>query len=475
MGKTGSRAGRSARGVCPGGWRSEVTGEAEKPPERPGYPVNAEPSSAGPGRAPFGLPAIWLRVNCRCAHCWDSRNGERLVSITDLPREVSVRTARRAGDRVEIVFGPDGHRGAFDVGWLSQFAIGDDEAGGEGRHPAAGEPSMDSLTGEDDRTEDAKRLWSADEIAEAFPQGSWPLFRADAAHRQACLTAVLRDGFVVLRDVPREPGAVLTVAQSIGFVRETERGPFLDVQVGALPPSQAFTGPPLTPRTAQAFRDPPPTLELLHCLDDAAAGGESMLVDGFHAAASLRARDPAAFAVLASSEVTFAYADARAELRATRPVIGVDPRGRIREIRLNGNHMQPLRLPPDEAVAFYAAYRAFAEMIGRPGQMLTFLLRPGDCLIFDNTRILNGRTGFTGGRKRHLQVCWTDLDGLASTLALMRHPRRNGRLRSLRNYSRSPRASAVASPGDGIHNFLHTSLLKIVFGARAGLCSWRNY
>ncbi len=128
--------------------------------------------------------------------------------------------------------------------------------------------------------------------------------------------------------------------------------------------------------------------------------------------------------------MTFAYADARAELRATRPVIGVGPRGRIREIRLNSNHMQPLRLPPDEAVIFYAAYRAFAEMIGGPGQMLTFLLRPGDCLIFDNTRILNGRTGFTGGGKRHMQVCWTDLDALASTLALMRRPRHNGKLRS---------------------------------------------
>src|SRR5258708_21224773 len=132
MGKTGSRAGRSARGVCPGGWRSEVTGEAEKPPERPGYPVNAEPSSAGPGRAPFGLPAIWLRVNCRCAHCWDSRNGERLVSITDLPREVSVSTARRAGDRVAIAFGAARHRGAFDVGWLSPVALAEAEAGGEG-------------------------------------------------------------------------------------------------------------------------------------------------------------------------------------------------------------------------------------------------------------------------------------------------------------------------------------------------------
>jgi gamma-butyrobetaine dioxygenase len=342
-----------------------------------------------------------------------------------------VATARRSGNRVEIAFAPDGHRAAFDLGWLRQFATGDHGAGGAGRRSGnAGSPT-DALSGEDERSEDAKMLWSADEIAPRLPQGSWPLFLAEAAHQQACLSAVLREGFVVLRDVPREPGAVLTVAQRIGLVRETERGPLVDVQDGALPNNKALAGGPVTPRTAQPFRDPVPTLEVLHCLEDAVEGGASTLVDGFHAAASLRARDPAAFAMLSSREVTFAYADARAELCATRPVIGVDPRGRIREIRLSGPHMQPARLPPDEIVMFYAAYRAFAELMRWPSQMLTFLLRPGDCLILDNTRILNGRTGFVGTGQRHLQVCWTDLDGLASTLALMRRPQHNGRRHDL--------------------------------------------
>jgi gamma-butyrobetaine dioxygenase len=221
----------------------------------------------------------------------------------------------------------------------------------------------------------------------------------------------------------------LTVAQSIGFVRETASGQFIDVHVGGLPAVQAFTRRALAPYTAQPYRDPLPTLECVHCLDGAAEGGESTLVDGFHAAASLRVRHPDAFAVLASTEVTFAYADARAELRATRPVIGVDPRGRIREIRFDGSRMQPLRLPPEESVEFYAAYRAFADVIRGPKQVLTFMLHPGDCLIFDNTRILNGRTGFADDGKRHMQVCWTDLDDLASTLALMRRPRANGHVR----------------------------------------------
>jgi len=377
------------------------------------------------GRALFGLPPIWLRVNCPCVNCRDSRTGERLVSITDLPDPVTVISARRSGDRVEVVFGPDGHRAVFDVAWLSQFAIGDEAAAGPGATPSP--PS--GWREEDERTEDSKRLWSAKEIGPAFPQGSWPLFRAEAAHRQACLAAVLRDGFVVLSDVPRESGAVLTVAQSIGFVRETECGALVDVHAGARPPNQVFTSRAVPPRTAQPFRDPLPTVEFVHCLHEAAGGGESVLVDGFRAAAALRARDPAAFAVLSGSEVTFAYAGARAELRATRPVIGVDPHGRIREIRLNHTYMQPLRRPPAESVSFYAAYRTFAKTIGWPDQALTFLLRRGDCLILDNTRILTGRTGSAGADQRHLQLCWTDLDRLASTLALIRRSRHNGRLR----------------------------------------------
>src|SRR5271169_5001573 len=50
-------------------------------------------------------------------------------------------------------------------------------------------------------------------------------------------------------------------------------------------------------------------------------------------------------------------------------------------------------------------------------------LMPGDCLVFDNTRVLHARTAFgmtAGSPGRHLQGCYADLDGLASTLAVLR-------------------------------------------------------
>jgi gamma-butyrobetaine dioxygenase len=109
-------------------------------------------------------------------------------------------------------------------------------------------------------------------------------------------------------------------------------------------------------------------------------------------------------------------------LRATGPMIGLDPRGRIRQIRFNGRSLTPVHLPAAQARAFYAAYRAFAELISGQEATVTARLSPGDCVIIDNTRVLHGRTGFTdggGSGRRRLQGCYADLDGLASTLAVL--------------------------------------------------------
>ena len=115
---------------------------------------------------------------------------------------------------------------------------------------------------------------------------------------------------------------VLTVAGSMGFVRETNYGRLFDVRVEATPANLAFTGLPIAPHTDNPYRDPVPTVQLLHCLASAVLGGDSGLVDGFRRPRLLRAEDPAAFGILTRTPVTFAYSDATAELRATRPMIG---------------------------------------------------------------------------------------------------------------------------------------------------------
>jgi gamma-butyrobetaine dioxygenase len=126
---------------------------------------------------------------------------------------------------------------------------------------------------------------------------------------------------------------------------------------------------------------------------------------------------------MARTPVPFGYLDKGAELRACLPLIQLSPRGRVTGIRFNNRSAQALQAPYAEVTAFYDAYRRWAALLAEPERQLDLRLAPGDCLIFDNTRILHARTAFAmsaGSPGRHLQGCYADLDGLASTLAVLR-------------------------------------------------------
>jgi gamma-butyrobetaine dioxygenase len=358
---------------------------------------------------------FWLRDNCGCGDCRDARNGQKLTQITDLPASLAVGSERtvtidgRAGREIQWL--PDGHLSHYPHSWLDSHA------------PDQPLPDRAASHG-DGRTEDAKRLWTAADFAGGLPEAGWTAFRNDAAETARVLEAVADLGFALLRSVPPHSGQVLEVAETFGFIRETNYGRYFDVRIEDAPNNLAFTNAAITPHTDNPYRDPVPTLQLLHCLNNNCQGGDSGLVDGFHAAALLRTEDPAAFDVLTRTMVPFHFADANTELRADRPLIGTDPRGRIREVRFNNRSIGTLRLPAAETAAFYAAYRVFGELLLRPGMRLDFRLTPGDCLIFDNVRLLHARTAFDARGSRHLQGCYADLDGLFSTRAVLGRVRR---------------------------------------------------
>jgi gamma-butyrobetaine dioxygenase len=348
------------------------------------------------------FPAIWLRDNCPCAECRDPGSQQKLFGITDLPADLAVRSIDREAGSVAVTFDPDGHRSVFSEAWLSARGA---SADGDGR------------------TEAAKQTWTATELDGALPTAPWPDYQDDPAERARVLRAVRDLGFAVLHGTPTTENAVLAIAATFGYPRETNYGRLFDVRVEPSPTNLAFTGRAISPHTDNPYRDPVPTLQLLHCLTNASEGGESGLVDGFRAADILRSEDPEAFDLLTRTLVSFAWSDARASLRADRPLIDVDAAGRIREVRFNNRSMQALDLEGDEAAAFYDAYRHFAEIIARPELMVTFRLDAGDCVIFDNTRLLHARTAFAETGERHLQGCYADLDALGSSLRVLEQAR----------------------------------------------------
>jgi len=372
-----------------------------------------------------GLNPAWLRDNCQCRLCRDPRTGQRLTTITDQAADVTVTRAVESDDGLHVTFGPDGHQAVFTTTWLSGQTLAEPDA----------------------RSEDAKKLWSARDFPAGPPQTLWQSYITSDALRIRCLRNLLGTGFMLLTGVPKQSGAVLDVASSFGYVRETNYGRLFDVRVGATPADLADAGLPVGPHTEDPYRDPIPTIQLLHCLAGAASGGESGLLDGFRAAAQLRAEDPAAFDCLTLTPVTFALADKAADLRATKPMIEVNPAGLIRGVRYDSRSMQPMRPRPgaspaqaaEEMREFYLAYRAFAAILLRPYLTLRFALAPGDCLVVDNTRILHSRAAFAATGDGHLQGCYADLDGAESTAAVLARS-------CSRKAARS--AEAVADHGD---------------------------
>ncbi len=351
------------------------------------------------------LDPAWLRDNCQCSLCRDPTSGQRLTLITDLSRNVTVTGAVESHDGLHVTFGPDGHEAVFTRTWLAGHTMAEPDA----------------------RSEDAKRHWSARDFPAGPPATPWQSYLASDAVRLRCLRELLATGFMLLTGVPATAGAVLDVAATFGYVRETNYGRLFDVRVEASPANLAYTGLPIEPHTDNPYRDPVPTMQLLHCLANAASGGQAGLLDGFRAAAQLRAEDPASFDCLTRTPVTFAHSDATADLRAYRPMIEVNAAGLIRGVRYDSRSMQPPRpragattvQAADEMREFYLAYRTFASILLRGYLSLRFDLAPGDCVVFDNTRVLHSRTGFAATGQRHLQGCYADIDGAESTVAVL--------------------------------------------------------
>ena len=231
--------------------------------------------------------------------CKDPQTGQKLFGITDIPADVAIASIEESAESVVVVFAPDGHRSTFARSWLVDNV-----------------PDGSSVT--DIRSEDAKQLWLAADLVGGCPEETWTAYLDDPRRRTACLEAILRLGFVILHAVPRELGTVLQVAASFGYVRETNYGRLFDVTVKPNPNNLAFTGLSITPHTDNPYRDPVPTVQLLHCLSNAAQGGDSGLVDGFKAAALLREQDLRSFDILTRTPIPHAFRDADTELRSYR-------------------------------------------------------------------------------------------------------------------------------------------------------------
>lgn len=200
----------------------------------------------------------------------------------------------------------------------------------------------------------------------------------------------------------------------------------------------------------------PPGFQLLHCLQSSGQGGLSTFRDSFEVAESLHEHSSTrpAFDALTSYPVSYHYNAAGKAFFDTKPTIELASTVDSRTIRpcassvadaqsnqSSGKHSSecmsaPIRninwSPPFQAPfrvdvgfpgsierlrMYHIAAKAFSMEISEKSKVFEYKLGEGECVIFNNRRVLHGRTSFTSGSKaRWLKGAYLDTDDFESQL-----------------------------------------------------------
>lgn len=349
----------------------------------------------------YAVHPIWLRERSPDPSSMDLLTGQRLHDPSDLDLNLHLVSIEEfAGGRFKVKFS-DGHE--------SQFSASDILA------EAAMPPG--------DQDCPAPTVW--DGKLTDLPRAQWRNRPSDGELLDWA-TRFLQYGFIIFSGLPSLDKEVLKAASVFGFTRETNFGAFFNVRSEPNASDLAYTALHLDPHTDNPYRSPVPGVQLLHCLANETTGGLSTLVDGIAVGEALRARDPQAFRILSTTPVRFRYRDSTTELVASAPPIELDVSGQVKTIHFSPRlDFVPL-LPPEQLTAYYRARHLFDHMLRSTEFEIRFLLHGGDLVMFDNCRLLHGRTGFDPAEGlRHLQGCYIDIDGPRSLYRVLRRQLRS--------------------------------------------------
>lgn len=322
------------------------------------------------------------------------------------------------------------HHADYHLRWLRQFSDLD-------RHPTTGERQLDSAELPDELAaaevvvdDGVLRVsWLDDPRASRFPL-AWLREHAYAIDRLevprppsdpalleidgsggpamvtgAVLARLARDGAAIVRREFISPEAEtetwIAAFQAHGLrVIGTHFGRIEDLRTdnttNANTDQLGYTDAAIGLHTDQPFLDTPPRYQLLQAIRAADRGGESLLADGEAAFRYLASIDAAAAELLLATPVRFHRKQRAFEREVIAPIVTRD--GDRIQVRSSYFTVAPYRVAFERMTAWYRAHDQFVRLLRDPRHHFQFALRAGDLLIYDNRRMLHGRTAFSGPR-----------------------------------------------------------------------------
>jgi len=340
------------------------------------------------------FPYRWLRDACTCPSCIHPPTQQKLHRSSDVPASISPTILEITKDGVHIAWsdGPDSdrHRSFFPLSFLATHANPAALHSFRQDVPVAMWPTASTLLEVSDKDLDVQYSDLG------TPRG---LLRA--------ITQLQRTGLLFIRGVPHaqtsDAGCELRrLVAYFAELRDTFYGGTWDVKDIVNSRNIAYTNLYLGLHMDLQYFDPPPRFQVLHCLRNRVRGGTSLFVDAFAAAYALHATHPADFAHLVATPVPFHYVNDARHLHHARPTIslGYALAASAGEPHITAVSYSPpfqAPLPRDTPPEFYDALGRFTALTEAPTAVYSRRLSEGDAVVFDNRRVLHGRTAFESG------------------------------------------------------------------------------
>lgn len=340
----------------------------------------------------------WLRDHCLCPQCFHQDSSQKIYDIGMDPVAPSPRSVDETSSELRISWnGPAQHESVFPISWLLEHSYD---------HPSVPDQPGEAV------------LWDAAYLDAHPPE----FFDASSTPFHAWARQIPALGFAVIHNLHGDD--LHSWVGSVAPIHLTEYG--VSCRVRPTPQAKDLAlsnaGESLSPHTDGSYRWGERLVQFLYTHSNDASGGDTVLVDGFRVARDFRRQHPGEFELLASTRVQFRQHD-RQEGYAfthTTPLLLLDTEGEVEAVFYCPKNFD-WQLPFDQVEEYYRAYGLFSRFLNDPQYQRRFRLERGDCLIFQNFRVLHSRSQYDpASGDRDFETGYVDWSYVAARLEYQR-------------------------------------------------------
>ncbi|KXG51932.1 Taurine catabolism dioxygenase TauD/TfdA [Penicillium griseofulvum] len=364
------------------------------------------------------LPYTYLRDSCQCGVCRDQHSKARSFRTSDIPKDVYPSWVNWDGKKLSVRWANDigGPQTLHESTWDRHFLK---------------KPILN--THRQDANQNSKPiLWGRAQMERSQHWVSYSDYIGDDIKFATAMRQLQRLGLIFVKDIPDSRSMVEAIATRMGPLRNSFYGLTFDVRTIPQATNVAYTNQFLGFHMDLMYMNEPPGYQLLHCLENSCSGGESMFADTFSTAKLMNDLHPEHYKVLREQKLGYEYRHEANIYYHERPVFEHDSStGDLRHVNYSPPFQSPL--PPHDGKSHDAvsvnklrdALATFTSIIDNPRHSFELKLSAGDCVIFDNRRIVHARRQFNASTgSRWLAGAYVDTDALLSRFAVCKqnHP-----------------------------------------------------